>query len=92
MESKWVARSRRIWQWVAIIAAFLAGLDALAVDTFLPSFTSLFGLSPETAALVRGKILALAAISALGLKLWRISRPADRTLTALPAPIRDRLP
>ena len=91
-DSKWIARSRQVWQWIAIVAAFLAGLDALTVDTFLPNFASLFGLSPEAAALVRGKILALAAISALGLKLWRVSRPDDRALTVLPAPIRDRLP
>lgn len=92
MDTKWIARSRRIWQWVSIVAVFLAGLDALTVDTFLPNFTALFGLSPEAAAVVRGKILALGGISALALKLWRVSRPDERSLTVIPAPLRDRLP
>jgi hypothetical protein len=92
MDTKWIARSRQVWQWILVALFAIAALDALTVDAILPHIGTLFDLEPPTVLAIRAKLLALAPVVALALKLWRVSRPDERSLTVIPAPIRDRLP
>lgn len=83
-ESKWVLRSRQLWQWAFAILTIITALDAVTVDLILPHIINVLGLDPGLLPVIRAKVLSVVSLSVLGLALWRKAHPDDRTLTILP--------
>lgn len=89
METKWIARSRQLWQWALVALFAIAGLDAITTDAILGPIGAFFEIDPTLIEWIRTKILIAAPFIAGLLKLWRVQRPDDRELTVIPAPVKD---